>query len=468
MKRKLSPFGFTKRWISVNNMQLNTHLRQLDPQVASIIDSEFERQKKSIVLIASENFAPQAVLDAVGSVMTNKYAEGYPGARYYGGNECIDQMERLCQERALELFDLSPSEWGVNCQALSGSPANFAVYSALLEPNDRIMALDLPHGGHLSHGYQTDQRKVSMVSKFYQSMPYRLNEATGLIDYEECEKFANRFRPKLLICGGSAYSREIDFFKFRKISDSVNALLLADIAHISGLVAANLHPSPFVHADVVTTTTHKTLRGPRGSLIFYRKERFEKKINLAVFPGLQGGPHQHTISGIAVALKMAKSESFKQYQQQVLDNCKALATALSKLGFDLVSGGTDNHLVLIDLRKKHNITGNQVEKVCEQVNLVLNKNTVPGDRSAVNPSGLRVGSPAMTSRGAGTRDFEQIAKFIAEAVEITHSIVTRNPQLINIHQFDAFIKQENHDIARLKLRVEAFASSFDVVGSKVL
>jgi glycine hydroxymethyltransferase len=291
-----------RRCVSVNSMQLNTHLRQVDPEVTSIIDSEFERQRKSVVLIASENFASQAVLDAVGSVMTNKYAEGYPGARYYGGNEFTDKMETLCEDRALDLFKLSPHEWGVNCQSLSGSPANFAVYSALLEPNDRIMALDLPHGGHLSHGYQTPQLKVSMVSKIWQSMPYRLDEATGLIDYAECEKFVQRFRPKLLICGASAYSRHIDFARFRKIADSVGAILLADIAHISGLVAAGVHPSPFPHADIVTTTTHKTLRGPRGALIFYRRGLkgtdpktgqpieydFEKKINLAVFPGLQG------------------------------------------------------------------------------------------------------------------------------------------------------------------------------------
>jgi len=462
----MKSISLVKRSISVNAMQMNTHLRQLDTEVSSIIDHEFERQKKSIVLIASENFAPQAVLDAVGSVMTNKYAEGYPGARYYGGNEYIDQMESLCQKRALDLFGLSPDEWGVNCQAHSGSPANFAVYSALLEPNDRIMALDLPHGGHLSHGYQTDQRKVSMVSKFWQSMPYRLNEASGLIDYDECEKFAKRFRPKLLICGGSAYSRSWDFSKFKKISDSVNALLLADIAHISGLVAAGLHPSPFPHAHVVTTTTHKTLRGPRGSLIFFRKE-FQKKINLAVFPGLQGGPHQHTISGIAVALKMAQSQAFKQYQQQVLSNAQTLAKTLQSLGLDLVSGGTDNHLLLIDLRSKTGITGNHVEKVCEQVGLVLNKNTVPGDKSAINPSGLRVGSPAMTSRGATEKDFEQIGRFIAEAINLTKTTLQAN-KFPNLAEFESFIKNERNEIPKLRLRVEAFASSFDAIGTKLL
>lgn len=470
-----------RRWISVNSMQLNTHLRQLDSEVTSIIDSEFERQKKSIVLIASENFAPQSVLDAVGSVMTNKYSEGYPGARYYGGNEFIDKMETLCQQRALELFKVSPEEWGVNCQSLSGSPANFAVYSALLEPNDRIMALDLPHGGHLSHGYQTPQRKVSMVSKFWQSMPYRLDEETGLIDYDECEKYVQRFRPKMLICGASAYARHIDFARFRKIADSVGAILLADIAHISGLVAAGVHPSPFPHVDIVTTTTHKTLRGPRGALIFYRKGikntdpktgkpveyDFEKKINLAVFPGLQGGPHEHTVSGIAVALKMALSPQFRQYQEQVLKNCRAMARALMDQGVELVSQGSDNHLILIDLRSFKTINGNHVEKVCDHIGLVLNKNTVPGDKSAINPSGLRVGAPAMTSRGATEQDFAKIAQFILRAIQFTKKTVDAN-RFKNLTDFAAALKEEpsRTELNKLRIEIEAFASNFECVGSK--
>ena len=470
-----------RRLISVNSMQLNTHLRQLDPEVTAIIDSEHDRQKKSVVLIASENFAPQAVLDAVGSVMTNKYSEGYPGARYYGGNEFIDKMETLCQDRARELFNISPNEWGVNCQALSGSPANFAVYSALLDPNERIMALDLPHGGHLSHGYQTPQRKVSMVSKFWQSMPYRLDEKSGLIDYDECELFVKRFRPKILICGASAYARHIDFARFRKIADSVGAILMADIAHISGLVAAGLHPSPFPHADIVTTTTHKTLRGPRGALIFYRRGvkssdpktgqpieyDFEKRINLAVFPGLQGGPHEHTISGIAVALKMAKSPQFKEYQDQVLKNCQSLANGLTSRGIDLVSGGSDNHLVLIDLRNFKTITGNQVEKVCDHIGLALNKNTVPGDKSAINPSGLRVGTPAMTTRGATETDFTKIAEFIHRAIQFTKKSVDSNG-FKTLKDFTTFLEREssNAELTKLRLEIESFASRFDTVGNK--
>merc|ERR1719498_1710046 len=281
--------------------------------------------------------------------MSNKYSEGYPGARYYGGNEFIDQAETLCQRRALETYGLDPKEWGVNVQTLSGSPANFHVFSALCDPHDRIMGLDLPHGGHLSHGFQTDTKKISLVSRYFESIPYRLYEKTGVIDYEECEKFANRIRPKILIAGTSAYSRLIDYAQMRKIADGCGAYLLADMAHISGLVAGAVVPTPFEYADVVTTTTHKSLRGPRGAMIFFRKGQrgtdkkgnpimydLESKINAAVFPGLQGGPHNHTITALAVALKKAQ----------------AMGESLSARGLTLVSGGTDNHLHLIDLRSK--------------------------------------------------------------------------------------------------------------------
>ncbi len=463
----------SRRLITTQAMQLNVPLRELDPEIASVIRSEFYRQKSSINLIASENYAPQAVLDAVGSVLTNKYAEGYPGSRYYGGAEHVDKIERLCQSRALELFSLSPDKWGVNVQALSGSPANFAVYSALLEPNDRLMALDLPHGGHLSHGYQTETRKVSMVSKFWQSMPYGLDVKMGLIDYEECAKMVRRFRPKLLICGASSYARKIDFEKFRHMADSANAILMCDMAHIAGLVAAGLHPSPFEFADVVTTTTHKTLRGPRGALIFYRKGLksapafqehydFEKRINLTVFPGLQGGPHEHTIAGIAVALRMAKSCAFREYQEQVLENCRVLEKVFKKHNIDMVSDGSDNHLILIDLGSK-NVTGNQVEKACELVNIVLNKNTVPGDKSAINPSGMRVGTPAMTSRGLVESDFEHVGEFIARAIHATQRIVKSHPPMKNIAEFVTLAKKDV-EVQKLKIEVELFANQFDTVG----
>ena len=438
---------------------MNASLCETDLAVCKIIQGEFERQQKSVVLIASENYTSQAVMEAVGSVMTNKYSEGYVGARYYGGNEYIDKMESLCQSRALSLFGLNELNWGVNVQALSGTPANFAVYSALVEPHERIMALDLPHGGHLSHGYQTETRKVSMVSKFWTSMPYRLNESTGLIDYEECQKFVTRFRPKLLICGASAYSRAIDFKKFRAIADSVGAILMCDMAHIAGLVAAGVHSSPFEFADIVTTTTHKTLRGPRGALIFYKKgtrkidsktgtkieHDFEKKINLAVFPGLQGGPHEHTISGIAVALGLAQLAEFKTYQEQVLLNCKALEKRLLDGGIQLVSGGSDNHLLLIDLRPL-NVGGNVVEKTCESVGLVLNKNTVPGDKSAINPNGLRIGTPAMTTRGANEKDFETIADFILQAIDIAKN-------------------NDDQKLMILREKVSTFACKFETIGN---
>jgi glycine hydroxymethyltransferase len=310
-------------------------------------------------------------------------------------------------------------------------------------------------------------------------MPYRLDDSTALIDYDECQKYVTRFRPKLLVCGASAYPRHIDFACFRKIADSVGAILLADMAHISGLVAAGVHPSPFAHADIVTTTTHKTLRGPRGALIFYRRGikgtdkkgkvieyDFEKRISLAVFPGLQGGPHEHTISGIAVALKLAQSPTFKEYQEQVLRNCQSLAESLKAGGIDLVSGGSDNHLLLIDLHNKESITGNQAEKVCEQVGLVLNKNTVPGDKSAINPSGLRVGTPAMTSRGATEADFKQIGQFIVQAVDITKRMVdTGNYK--NLSEFTDAIPADSQ-VAKLKIQVENFASKLATIGSRPL
>merc|ERR1712190_651962 len=332
-------------------MQLNAPLKEVDNEMYTIIENEKARQKRCVNLIASENFAPQAVLEAVGSVMVNKYSEGYPGARYYGGNEFIDQAESLCQRRALEACRLDPNDWGVNVQSLSGSPANFQVFTALCDVHDRIMGLDLPHGGHLSHGFQTDTKKISMVSKYFESIPYRLDEETGLIDYNECEKFAMRIRPKILIAGTIAYSRLIDYSRMRQIADKCGAYLLADMAHISGLVVGGNVPSPFEFADIVTTTTHKSLRGPRGAMIFYRKGQkgvdkkgkpimydFEEKINASVFPGLQGGPHNQSITSLAVALKQAQSPQYKEYQEQVMKNAKALEQSLTVRGFGLVSG----------------------------------------------------------------------------------------------------------------------------------
>jgi len=416
---------------------LTTSLSDLDPEMAEIIANEKIRQRDSITLIPSENFTSKAVLQALGSVMQNKYSEGYPGARYYGGNEFIDQSESLCQRRALEAFNLDPELWGVNVQTLSGSPANFAVYTAVLNPHERMMALDLPHGGHLSHGYQTPTKKISAVSTYFECFPYRLNEETGLIDYDALEKTAKQYRPKLLISGASAYSRHIDYARLRKIADSTNSLFMMDMAHISGLVASGVLPSPFEYSDIVTTTTHKSLRGPRGAMIFYRKGvrsvnkkgkeimyDLEQKINHAVFPGHQGGPHNHTISALSVALAQAKTPEFRQYQEQVVANCSALADAFASQGFEMVSGGTDNHLLLVDLRPQ-GINGAKAELVLERCNIALNKNTVPGDVSAMNPGGIRVGTPAMTSRGYEAKDFQRVAGYIAQGVEIATAIQTQ-------------------------------------------
>jgi len=322
---------------------LNKPITETDPVLDDIMEKEKLRQRKSIVLIASENYTSRAVYDALGSCMSNKYSEGYPGARYYGGNEYIDQAESLCQERALEAFNLDPELWGVNVQSLSGSPANFQVYTALLEPHDRIMGLDLPHGGHLSHGFSTPQKKISATSIYFEQMPYRLDESTGIIDYDRLEENSQLFRPKLIVAGASAYARLIDYERMRGICDGVGAYMLADMAHISGLVASGVIPSPFDYADVITTTTHKSLRGPRGALIFYRKGvrsvnkkgvethyDIEEKVNFSVFPGLQGGPHNHTITALATALKQVKEPDFLQYQKQVMTTPRPWLTPLCR------------------------------------------------------------------------------------------------------------------------------------------
>ncbi|KAJ9150452.1 Serine hydroxymethyltransferase [Pleurostoma richardsiae] len=414
---------------------LGSPLESNDPEVHAILNREEKRQSHFINLIPSENFTSRAVLDALGSVMQNKYSEGYPGARYYGGNEHIDEAERLCQKRALQTFRLDPELWGVNVQALSGSPANLYAYSALLNCHDRIMGLDLPHGGHLSHGYQLPTKKISMVSKYFETLPYRLDEATGLIDYDKLRENALLYRPKIIVAGTSAYSRLIDYQRMRAVADEAGAYLLADMAHISGLVAAGVVPSPFEHADVVTTTTHKSLRGPRGALIFFRKgvrgvDRkgnevrydLEGPINASVFPGHQGGPHNHTITALAVALRQAQAPGFRAYQEAVLANAQALAARLTgPLGHRLVSGGTDNHLVLVDL-KPRGIDGARVERVLELCGVASNKNTVPGDKSALRPGGLRLGTPAMTTRGFKEADFERVADIVDRGVTIAAAV----------------------------------------------
>jgi glycine hydroxymethyltransferase len=458
---------------------LNRSLAETDSELVNLIEQEKARQRASLVLIASENFTSKAVLDSLGSVLSNKYSEGYPGQRYYGGNENIDQVELLCQKRALEAFKLNPDEWGVNVQSLSGSPANFQVYTALLEPHDRILSLDLPHGGHLSHGYQTPNKKISMVSRYFESMPYRLDESTGVIDYDEMERSAELFRPKLIVAGASAYSRLIDYERIRKIADKVGAYVMADMAHISGLVSAEVIPSCFPWADVVTTTTHKSLRGPRGAMIFYRKGQkgvdkkgnpimynYEEKINFAVFPGLQGGPHNHTIGALATCLKQANTPEFVEYQKQVLKNSASMAKELNSLGYNLVSGGTDNHLVLVDLKSSRGIDGARVERILELACIASNKNTIPGDTSALTPGGIRMGAPALTSRGFMEDDFVKVAIFFDRAVAIALDLknTDEGKKLKGFKEMCAVGPSVHPDLVELRKDVQEFASSFPTIG----
>lgn len=407
---------------------MNTTLKDCDPELATLIEAEKERQRCGIELIASENFTSQAVLDCLGSILTNKYAEGLPGRRYYGGNEVVDKIETLCIKRALEAYHLDPEKWGCNVQPYSGSVANLAVYLGLLKPHDRIMGLDLPSGGHLTHGFMTAKKRVSGTSVYYESVPYKVNE-NGLIDYEGLELLADAVRPRLIICGASAYSRDFDYARFSRIAKKHDAYLMADIAHISGFVATQEMASPFEFCDVVTTTTHKSLRGPRAGIIFFRKE-LEQQINDAVFPGLQGGPHENQIAAIATQLREVMTPQFKEYIQQVRRNAQSLARALEHNMFKIVTGGTDNHLMLVDLRNK-GISGGKAEKILEYVGISVNKNTIPGDISALNPSGIRIGTPAITTRGLKEIDMMYLAKIINDVIEIGSQIQSEhNPKTI--------------------------------------
>jgi glycine hydroxymethyltransferase len=382
-------------------------LRETDPQIHELVVGEERRQREKIRLIPSENYTSSAVLEACGTVLQNKYSEGYPTKRYYEGQQFIDPIEQLAIDRAKALFGVDHA----NVQPYSGSPANLAVYLAFCQPGDTIMGMGLPAGGHLTHGWN-----VSITGKFFKSVAYGVRKETGRIDLDDVRKLAREARPKLLWCGGTAIPRTIDFAGFKSIADEVGAILVADIAHIAGLVAGGAHPSPSAYADVVSTTTHKTLRGPRGGMLMC-KAQHQGAIDKAVFPGLQGGPHNQTTAGIAVALREASTPDFKKYAHQIVANAKALAEELTGRGYDLVSGGTDNHLILVDLTNK-NVPGKKAARALDKAGLVLNYNTVPFDpRKPFDPSGVRLGTPAITSRGMGTAEMKHIAGWFDRAVQ---------------------------------------------------
>ena len=403
-------------------------IQAVDSEIAEAIQLEKGRQNQNIELIASENFVSKAVMAAMGSPLTNKYAEGYPGKRYYGGCQYVDIVENLAIERAKKLFGAAYA----NVQPHSGAQANMAVFQAFLKPGDTFMGMALDQGGHLSHG-----SSANFSGKYFHCVPYGVNEK-GFIDYDEVERIALECQPKLIVAGASAYCRTIDFKRFREIADKVNAILMVDIAHIAGLVAAGLHPSPIPYAHVVTTTTHKTLRGPRGGMILCGTEEYAKKLNSAIFPGTQGGPLMHVIAAKAVALKEALSDDFKDYQKQILVNAQALANGLMKRGITIVSGGTDNHLMLVDLQNL-GLTGKQAEKMLDEVHITCNKNTIPNDpQSPFVTSGLRLGTPAATTRGFDAEDMDQIAEAIAltlkdfdgnkdKAMAIVKSLTDKHP-----------------------------------------
>lgn len=407
------------------------NLKSTDPDVYEAVKNEIERERKNIVLIASENYASKAVMEVQGSVFTNKYAEGYPGKRYYGGCEYADVVENLAKERAKQLFNAEH----VNVQPHSGSQANMAVFFSVLKPGDTILSMSLSHGGHLSHG-----ASVNFSGVFYKTVFYGVNKETGMIDYDEVRHLAIENKPKIILVGASAYSRIIDFEIFSNIAKEVGAYLMADIAHIAGLVAAGLHPSPVPYADFVTTTTHKTLRGPRGGLILCKNE-YAKLIDKTIFPGIQGGPLVHVIAAKAVALKEAMSPEFKVYQSMVVKNAKRLADELLKRGFSIISGGTDNHLMLIDLNNK-NVTGKEAEDALSMARITVNKNVIPYDqRSAAITSGIRLGTPCVTTRGMGEPEMTEIAEIIASVI---HN--SKNESAIN----------------SLRLKVESLCEKFPI------
>jgi glycine hydroxymethyltransferase len=414
---------------------LTAHLADADPEVARLVDAEGRRQSESIRLIPSENYVSQAVLDAAGTLLTNKYSEGYARRRYYEGQQLIDQIEELAIERAKAVFGVDHA----NVQPYSGSPANLAIYLAFLQPGDTVMGMALPMGGHLTHGWS-----VSATGKWFNAVQYGVRRDTGRVDFDEVRELAEKERPKLIFCGGTAIPRTIEFEEFAKIARDVEAVLVADIAHIAGLIAGGAHPSPVGHAGVISTTTHKTLRGPRGAMLMSDEEH-AKALDRAVFPGLQGGPHNHTTAAIAVALREAATQEFQAYAHQIVANAKALATALVEQGFDLVSGGTDNHLILVDLTSK-DIGGKPAAQALDRAGIELNYNTVPYDtRKPFDPSGIRLGTPSVTTRGLTEEHMPQVAAWMSEAV-------------------DAGKRDDEDTLARIKGEVAEFVRPYPIPG----
>ncbi|KAJ8966663.1 hypothetical protein NQ314_003391 [Rhamnusium bicolor] len=472
---------------------LNANVSEADPELWDLIKKEKRRQKTGLEMIASENFTTLPVLQCLSSCLHNKYSEGLPGQRYYGGNEFIDQIEVLAQKRALEAYNLDPEKWGVNVQPYSGSPANFAVYTGIVEPHGRIMGLDLPDGGHLTHGFFTPSRKISATSIFFESMPYKVDPVSGIIDYDQLLTSARLFKPRVIIAGISCYSRALDYKRFREICDEVGAYLVSDMAHISGLVAAGVTPSPFEYSDVVSTTTHKSLRGPRAGVIFYRKgvrsvnakgEKtlydLENRINQAVFPGLQGkinndvlnldnsvvscGPHNNAIAAIATCMKQAKTPEFKAYAKQIVANAKRLSDGLQSKGYKVVTGGTEIHLLLVDLRSVK-LNGARGESILEEIQIACNKNTVPGDKSAMNPSGIRLGTPALTTRGLVETDIDKVVDFIDRGLKLAKEISAKSgPKLNDFKQAMQENEEFSKKVAALREEVEKFSENFPLPG----